>query len=266
VYELHNISHTAHPHTHTHHRARFDLLQAYVTSTGHLVVSPRKIAITYTKTWLLLDIVATFPVDVFFGPMVNTTVLKIFKIPRALRVAKVLKFMRDAVAQRLIMWAFRVSRLLFLLLLVVHWIVCLFNVVLQDPDSTFMQNIILKTNFAETPAASAMRRMLDIDDLDSSSSSGNASQTPNNIVLSLGSRYTVLLYYSIIMILGNDTYPTTRAEFLFAGGFALGGAIMQAYVLGEISVLLTSINLKARAWQEKIDMVNESMAYMEIGE
>jgi hypothetical protein len=235
-----------------------------VTSTGHLVVDPTLIAMNYSRTWLILDVAASFPFELFFGTVVNTTVLKIFKIPRALRVAKVLKFMEVAVAQRVIMGAFRVSRLLFLLLLVVHWIVCLFNLLLQDPASQFLENAIAKTNLLSAMEVSSGGdgRMLKTH-LDVEMAAG--SETSQGLVLELYTRYSVLLYYCIVMILGNDTYPTTRSEHVFAATFSLGGAIMQAYIMGEISVLLTSINLKARAWQEKIDKVNEAMAYMAIG-
>ena len=48
-------------------------------------------------------------------------------------------------------------------------------------------------------------------------------------------KYTVKLYYSILLVTGNDVMPSTLSEFQFCTLILFIGAFLEAYIIGGIT-------------------------------
>lgn len=68
---------------------------------GHLVMDPKKIAAHYFEFWFWIDIIATIPFELFGALFANKSsrkaikLVKWFKIPRLMRLGRVLKYLRQ---------------------------------------------------------------------------------------------------------------------------------------------------------------------------
>lgn len=75
---------------------------AFVAPSGSLVVSRRRIAARYLKSWFLLDVVATLPLYLVGDRQASAAVLtRLLRLPRILRMLRVLRTMRVARLLRL---------------------------------------------------------------------------------------------------------------------------------------------------------------------
>ena len=71
--------------------------------------------------------------------------------------------------------------------------------------------------------------------------------------------YLVCLYYSVLVIGGNEMGPKELPEIVFMVIINLTGAIFQAYIFGELAVLIAQVGKKSQASQEIIDTGNTAM-------
>ena len=93
---------------------------------GHLVMDPKKIAAHYFEFWFWIDIIATIPFELFGALFANKSsrkaikLVKWFKIPRLMRLGRVLKYLRQyAKFYSLIMVSFGI-------ILMTHMFGCIF--------------------------------------------------------------------------------------------------------------------------------------------
>lgn len=71
--------------------------------------------------------------------------------------------------------------------------------------------------------------------------------------------YFVCIYYSVLVIGGNEMGPTEMRELVFMVVVNLMGAIYQAYIIGEVAVLIGQVGSKQNQQQEIIDTANTAM-------
>ena len=71
--------------------------------------------------------------------------------------------------------------------------------------------------------------------------------------------YWVCLYYSVLVIGGNELGPKELKELVFCVMINLTGAIFQAYIFGELAVLIAQVGTKSKKMQEQIDNANTAM-------
>lgn len=67
--------------------------------------------------------------------------------------------------------------------------------------------------------------------------------------LSRMEQYNVKLYYSILLVIGNDVMPSTQHEFVFCSFILFCGAFVNAYVIGGITAEMAKS-------QQKTDKIN----------
>ena len=67
------------------------------------------------------------------------------------------------------------------------------------------------------------------------------------------------LYYSVLVIGGNEMGPKELPEIVFMVIINLTGAIFQAYIFGELAVLIAQVGRKSQQQQEIIDTANTAM-------
>lgn len=71
--------------------------------------------------------------------------------------------------------------------------------------------------------------------------------------------YSVCLYYSVLVIGGNELGPRELGELIFMVVSNLVGAIFQAYIFGELAVLITQVDRQGTIEQGMIDNANTVM-------
>ena len=78
--------------------------------------------------------------------------------------------------------------------------------------------------------------------------------------------YCVCLYYSVLVIGGNELGPRETSELVYVVMINLIGAIVNAYIFGELAVLLTQIGRKEARYQHVFDAANTAMSNINLDE
>ena len=67
----------------------------------------------------------------------------------------------------------------------------------------------------------------------------------------------------MLALCGNDIFPVQEPlQYLIACLYLLMGALMQAYMFGNLAVMVQQLNRKSQSFQEKLDLANTSMRNM----
>lgn len=76
-------------------------------------------------------------------------------------------------------------------------------------------------------------------------------------------RFFVSFYTSVLALNGNDIYPVeVPLQYIVGSVYLLMGALMQAYMFGNLAVMVQQLNRKSQSFQEKLDLANTSMRNM----
>ena len=108
---------------------------------------------------------------------------------------------------------FKIFQLLFFLLLLVHWIGCIWYMLVYEQDSWVPPK-----------------------DLDSG--------ITDFYEIGKFKQYTVVFYYAILLIVGNESGPTTTLQTVFSSLVVITGAIVTAFIFGNMAALMATINKK----------------------
>lgn len=57
-------------------------------------------------------------------------------------------------------------------------------------------------------------------------------------------KYTVVFYYAILLIVGNESAPRTTEQTIFSSLVVIMGAIVTAFIFGNMAALMATINKK----------------------
>lgn len=79
-------------------------------------------------------------------------------------------------------------------------------------------------------------------------------------------QYIVSLYYSVLMLAGNDNAPQTEIEITFTTVMLLAAAIINANIFGNIAVILQQLNRKQSSFHEKVENATNTMRNLAIPE
>ena len=79
-------------------------------------------------------------------------------------------------------------------------------------------------------------------------------------------QYSIVYYYSILLILGNDIAPVTLLETIYGISVMILGNIVTAFIFGTMASLMALINKKDSHFQEQLDMVSQTMRSLNLPE
>lgn len=68
----------------------------------------------------------------------------------------------------------------------------------------------------------------------------------------------------IVCLGGNDIYPTSSKEFIFAVALMILALFINSLLFGEMTFLTTVISKKQVEYQRKVDMANTAMKNIEL--
>lgn len=217
----------------------FNFRTTYVNSkTGTEVISPKKITLNYVlRGRFVIDLLATIPFELLVAIILPDTnfsfqIFGLLKLVRLLRLGRIITYMKFKQGLKI---GFRIFQLLFFLLLLVHWIGCLWYMLVKTRDS-----------------------WLPPKDLD-------AGETDFYDLNSLR-QYTVVFYYAILLIVGNESAPQTTEQTIFSSLVVIMGAIVTAFIFGNMAALMATINKKDSHFQEQIDFVSTTMRSIKLPE
>ena len=214
---------------------------AFYDDYGRLVAEKSKIRSNYMSTWFVVDLVASMPVEIIAIAIAgissgsisgNIALLGVLKIPRLLRLGRILKFMEKF--QYVNLW--RIFRLLGLVILFSHWVACLWY---------YMCSMV-----ADTPE----------DDLEIFAWCSEESDWTD------AQRYFHAAHVAMLMLMGDGVHTVTVEQKIVAWAVVLFGGFLYAVIFGNVSVLVSDMDTGSRLFQSHMDAINEKIRYMQLPE
>lgn len=147
------------------------------------------------------------------------------KLVRLLRLGRMITYLK---ANKSFKFGAKLLQLLFMLLLIIHWIACLWHIVTTRELSWF-------------PAKDLDARITII------------------FTGTYVERYLIFFYYSVITLVSNDLLPTNMLEVAIAGAVILAGCIILGIIIAEFSNILQEMGKEAKQKTEELDMVSAVM-------
>ena len=230
---------------------------AYFDRSGKLEMDGRKIAHNYLRTWFFIDLIASVPVDWFMTRMRATAegdrftsdvgALGAAKIPRLLRLGRLLKKI-----DRLDARAVRVFHLLAFLLVLAHWVACIF----------------WKVGVESGPAAWPYREdVIMVLTADSSEqlqnrafeAAGNASALLEVYSdLTYFKRYLTSFYWALTMVMKSPwKSPSTMAEQFYSCFTLILGSLSFAAFIGMMTALITSVDRNNALYRDQVSALTQ---------
>lgn len=121
------------------------------------------------------------------------------------------------------------------MLLLVHWIGCIWFILVQERDS-WMPSMDLDAQETAFYDKSVM------------------------------GKYLTCFYYSILSILGNESAPSTNAQTIYMALIIILGAIVTAFIFGNMASLMVTINKNNSLFQDQQDLVGSTMRQIKLPE
>ena len=81
---------------------------------------------------------------------------------------------------------------------------------------------------------------------------------------SLDNKYFVTLYHAVLLLTGNDILPRDTFQVAFVACFITIGAIINANIFGNMSLIISDLNKKSAEFQGQIDTANTAMKNMKL--
>lgn len=216
----------------------------FVDQQKVIVMDPKKVAIHYVKTWLLIDLIASIPFDrmaeMTSGEMDTGTILylKLFKLPKFLRIGRVLKRLEQGrMGQANLM---RVAKLMFAYFVMAHWIGCLWWFI-----AVFQMEFWTGGNIFTGGATWVETKLPDQNDF---------------LETSTGTRYVTSLYWALTTMTTvgyGDIVPRTNMERSFAAAVQLLGWICNAIVFGNVGALILELDSSGARYKEKQETIGQ---------
>lgn len=207
--------------------------------TGEEEFNLKKIAKNYLKGRFWIDLFASLPLDFissfFVSNKNNVEILKIFGLLKLVRISRLGRIIILLNIEETIKISLKLANMIFMLLVYFHCQACLWYILVSQNKEWVPPLDYLVTR-----------------------------EVYND---SLSMKYLTSYYYSVMFFANNDNLPvSTESQLTFCSFALLISAIMNANVLGNVAVLVSSLSRRTTAFQEKLDTVNTSMKNMKIPE
>ena len=213
-----------------------------ILSNGDLIRDKGTIAKRYLQKWFWFDLMAIFPAELLLGGEDGNQLQvwrRFAKLPRLLRIARIVKFIENSNFLQSYVRLTRILRLTFLVLISVHWTGCLFYFVC----------VLRKSGF------------------------GGGSKVVNGTIIPIVTycsfeddkplieRYSGAYFTGLNFMLGtmpeiDELSPAERNMAILLGFF---NAILNAYIIGQVTILIQGTNTLEFEYKTKIDIVRDTL-------
>ena len=79
-------------------------------------------------------------------------------------------------------------------------------------------------------------------------------------------QYSVVFYYAILLITGNESAPITNLQTVYSSLVIIMGAIVTAFIFGNMAALMATMNKRDSYLQEQMDLVSSTMRSIKLPE
>ena len=79
-------------------------------------------------------------------------------------------------------------------------------------------------------------------------------------------KYVTVFYYAILTMVGNEISPRSSTQTIVSIFIIITGAIVSAFIFGNMAALMEQINKKSAHFDEELDLVNGIMKHMKLPE
>eukprot|EP00505_MAST-04D_sp_SCG-Rhode-Island_P003336 Stramenopile-MAST_4_protein_3336 len=205
-----------------------------VRNNGDLVKDRKIIAAGYLERWFWFDFLAIFPLELLIPSSGSLNVWRRFlKIPRLFRIARIVKFIESSPFLQNHVRTTRIVRLIILILTSCHWSGCLFYFVCE------LQGNLLANTFC----------FRGVDGMSAFSE-----------------RYAHAYFTGLNFMLGNIPEELTFEETIAAIILGFFNAILNAYIIGQVTILIQGTNTLNYMYREKMDIMRDTLVTLGLSE
>ena len=79
-------------------------------------------------------------------------------------------------------------------------------------------------------------------------------------------KYFTVFYYAILTMTGNELAPTNNLQTIIGSIIIIIGAVVSAFIFGNMAALMAAMNKKSNHFDEQLDLVNSTMRSMKLRE
>eukprot|EP00753_Platysulcus_tardus_P010635 PLAT292.1.p1 GENE.PLAT292.1~~PLAT292.1.p1 ORF type:complete len:1000 (+),score=400.29 PLAT292.1:39-3002(+) len=222
---------------------------AFQTRLGALEWDRKRIALNYARTWLILDIVATFPVYLLTGSQANR-LGRLARLPRVLRLFRMLRLIKLVRVIRLQQYFARLEQVLMMkpafmrLMKFFFWVLMLIHL-----SSCIWYFLAALRDFDET---TWVWRRYCFDELGDPLSDSNCFVASRDIVAA----YLDGIYWSMATIATvgyGDIYAANNEERVASTVLMIVGVSFYAFTVSNLSSIMASIDIESNARLRKLE-------------
>lgn len=220
----------------------FNFLTSYYNNQLELIIEPKMTAREYLRSWFVVDMLGSIPFTLASAFARNGSALsdnsrtfsliRVFKIPRMMRLIKLFDMMDVRMGKWFNEMA-RMFRLLISLLLVCHWIACLWWYIGKSES--------IKGDYSWVDKAHLL---------------GDNVTTMD--------RYVHCIYWSLTTLTTvgyGDITPVTQQEMLFTCFVEVCGAVVYATVVGSMMLVIQNLNEQSQRHTDTIQTILNYTSY-----
>lgn len=205
---------------------------SYVNSyTGEEILYSNKIVWNYLFGRFWIDLLATIPFDViglaiFGGSTAGLQLFGVLKLVRIARLSKIIAYLNVKEDFKLIL---KLIKLVFFLMMYLHLLGCTWFFIVKQKEEWIppLDYVFVVSNFFNEDNAY---------------------------------KYWMSVYHAVLVQTGNDIGPRRSTfQVFFVTVFVTMGAIVNAYIFGELVVLVAIMNAKTAQFVQKLDICNTAM-------
>ncbi|XP_076345687.1 voltage-gated delayed rectifier potassium channel KCNH8-like [Tachypleus tridentatus] len=203
----------------------------FVSRTGEVVAKQKSIAVHYTRSWFIVDLLAALPFDLLYAANLyrRNTLMHLLKLTRLLRLARLLQKM-DRYSQYS---AIILTLLMLMFSLVAHWMACVWYVIaLEEIDANPVQWDVGWLHQLSNKLGNDYVNYTDT-----------------------ASAYITALYFttsSLTSVGFGNVSANTNAEKVFSILTMLIGALMHAVVFGNVTAIIQRMYSRRSQYQTKL--------------
>ena len=225
---------------------------AYIDNKRHTIFDQKKVALHYGKGWFILDFIGTFPFEIVAksiissssGDLANKDImyLRLLKLPRIIRAARLVKKLDIFTSNKTI----RVLKLIFLFLLLGHWVGCIWYFV----GSWQAENV--GANIFTGDFVWIQRPLLNNNGYDKTD---------------VRTKYTAAVYWALTTMTSvgyGDIVPLTNIERYYTIFVQLLGAICTAVIFGNVGAALISHEHALAKNSTRVQTINEILDFHDL--
>jgi len=209
--------------------------------SGVEAVESKRIAFNYVfrgRFWI--DLLASIPFELIYPLFVNTQedtdtqlrLLGLLKLVRLFRLGRIVTFMKVRQSFKL---GFRIFQLLFFFIMLVHWVGCMYFVMVIDTEQWLPP---FDLNNQETEFYS----------------------------FSYVVQYEVVFYYAVIMTVGNELAPVTLYQTVYCSMIIIAGSLILAFVFGSIAAVVAAMNRTETTFADQLDRIQNELKAIKLPE